>query len=74
MKKSVLLIGGEPITRKKVRVNICLDADLVAFYKAQAGGRGYQTRMNDALPANIRNQELESTLRRVIQEELAAKI
>ena len=47
-----------------------LDADVIAYYKAQAGGRGYQTLINDALRANIRNQELETTLRRVIREEL----
>lgn len=70
MSPAMLRIGGKQVERKKVRVNMYLDADLIAIYKAQAGGRGYQTLINEALRANIRNQELESTLRRIIREEI----
>ena len=70
MARAVFRHAGKVIERKKVRVNMYLDADVIAYYKAQAGGRGYQTLINDALRANIRNQELETTLRRVIREEL----
>jgi uncharacterized protein (DUF4415 family) len=48
-----------------------LDADLVAFFKAKAGGRGYQTLINETLRDSISGEELESLLRRVIREELA---
>ena len=70
MARAVFRHAGKVVERKKVRVNMYLDADVIAYYKAQAGGRGYQTLINDALRANIRNQELETTLRRVIREEL----
>jgi len=70
MARAVFRYAGKVVERKKVRVNMYLDADVIAYYKAQAGGRGYQTLINDALRANIRNQELETTLRRVIREEL----
>ena len=49
-----------------------LDAAIVAYFKAQAGERDYQTLINEALKANIRGHDLEAILRRVIREELAA--
>ena len=63
-------IGGKPVAKGKVRVNIFLDAEVVAYFKAKAGGRGYQTLINESLKANIRDHELETILRRVIREEL----
>ena len=71
MARAVLRIAGKTIERKKVRINMYLDADVIAFYKAQSGGRGYQTLINDALRSNIHHQEIETTLRRVIREELS---
>ena len=56
----------------KVRVNIFLDAGIVEYFKAQAGGRGYQTLINETLKENIRHKDLEAVLRRVIREELQA--
>jgi hypothetical protein len=47
-----------------------LDADVVEYFKAQAGGRGYQTLINEALKESIRAHDIESMLRRVIREEL----
>ncbi len=47
-------IGGKPIARGKVRVNIYLDAEIVAYFKAEAKGRGYQTLINETLKDSIR--------------------
>jgi uncharacterized protein (DUF4415 family) len=55
----------------KQRVSIMLDASVLAFYKAKAGGRGYQTLINQALLDAMRGQELESSLRKILREELA---
>jgi uncharacterized protein (DUF4415 family) len=59
----------------KVRLTIRLDEDIVEWFRQQvdlAGGGNYQTLMNRALSEYVsRNREpLESTLRRVIREEL----
>lgn len=72
MARVTLRIGGEPVPKGKVRVNMYLDAAIVAYFKAQAGGRGYQTLINEALKESIREQDLEATLRRVIREEMTA--
>ncbi len=71
MKHAVLRVGGKRVAKGKVRVNMLLDAEVVAYYKALAGGRGYQTLINDTLRANILAKDLESVLRRVIREELS---
>jgi hypothetical protein len=47
-----------------------LDADVAAYFKAQASGCGYQTLINDALRSSILADDLESVLRRVVREEL----
>ena len=57
-------------TGKKQRINIMLDAQIVAWFKAQAGDRGYQTLINETLKQAIRQNDLESALRRIIREEL----
>lgn len=64
-------ISRKPIPKEKVRVSMCLDADLVVFFKAKMGGRGHQTLINEALGNKIATEELERLLRRVIWEELA---
>lgn len=69
--QAVLRMGGEPVLKEKVRVNMYLDADLVAFFKTKAGGRGYQTLINETLRNSIGGEEIESLLRRIIREELA---
>ena len=61
--RSSFRVGGGPVSRRKVRVNIYLDAEIVAYFKAQAGGRGYQTLVNEALKENIRMKGIESLLR-----------
>ncbi|MCA9969905.1 MAG: BrnA antitoxin family protein [Anaerolineales bacterium] len=69
---AILRVGGKPLPKGKVRVNMYLDADLVAFFKAKAGSRGYQTLINEALRESISGEEFEDMLRRVIREELAS--
>lgn len=68
---AVARIAGKPVPEGKIRVNMYLDADIVAFFKTKAGGRGYQTLINDTLRKSIGSEDLESLLRRIIREELA---
>jgi len=62
-------VGLKPVG-KKLKINMTLDPDVVAWYKAKAGGRGYQTLMNAALREGMRGFEMAETLRQVIREEL----
>lgn len=55
---------------KKQKINITLDPDLIAWFKARAGGRGYQTLINAALREAMDRASLEETLRRIIREEM----
>ena len=54
----------------KQRVSIILDGSIIAFFKAKSGERGYQTLINQALHQAMAAEQIESTLRRVIREEL----
>ena len=54
----------------KQRLSIMLDGSTIAFFKAKAGERGYQTIINQALYEAMTGEQIESTLRRVIREEL----
>jgi uncharacterized protein (DUF4415 family) len=59
----------------KTRVTIRLDNSVLAWFRKQvadAGGGNYQALINDALVEHIarRREPLESTIRRVIREEL----
>ena len=56
----------------KKRVSIMLDGSIIAFFKAKAGERGYQTLINQALYQAMTGEQIEATLRRVIREELHA--
>ncbi|MEI7682580.1 MAG: BrnA antitoxin family protein [Betaproteobacteria bacterium] len=55
---------------RKQKINITLDPDVVAWFKQQAGGRGYQTLINATLREAMQKKTIEETLRRVIREEL----
>ena len=68
--QATLRIGGKPVPKNKVRVNIYLDAEVVEYFKTEAGGRGYQTLINETLKESIRAKGLETVLRRVIREEM----
>ena len=54
----------------KQRVNIYLDSAIVEHFKAEAGERGYQTLINEALKNSIQAKTIETTIRHVIQQEL----
>ena len=71
--KSVLRLGGKKVPKGKVRINILLDADIVAYYKTLSSGKGYQTLINETLKHNIFQHDLENILRQVIREELGHK-
>ncbi len=78
MAKANFRVGAKQVTReewvsavsKKQRISIMLDERIVAWFKAQAGDRGYQTLINETLKQAITNQDLESTLRRIVREEM----
>ncbi len=64
-----------PIPPGKTRVTIRLDETILSWFRQQvdeAGGGNYQALINGALLEHIarRREPLESTLRRVIREEL----
>jgi uncharacterized protein (DUF4415 family) len=63
--------------RGKIRLTMYLDLAVVEYFRSCAGGRGYQTLINEALKQAIEQERLEDVLRRVIREEsrpyLAAK-
>lgn len=82
LRRARLRVGGKPATREKFstevkarlgkqRVSIMLDTSVIEFFKAKAGARGYQTLINQALHQAMVGEEIETTLRRVIREELA---
>ena len=78
MARSSFRVGAKKVTReewlsavrKKQRISIMLDERIVAWFKTQAGDRGYQTLINETLKQAINNQDLENTLRRVVREEM----
>ena len=54
----------------KQRVNIFLDGAVIEHYKTKAGGRGYQTLINEALKRAIQANAIEEVVRNTIREEL----
>lgn len=65
----------DPLPAGKTRVTIRLDDDVLDWFREQvrsAGGGNYQTMINAVLRDYVgrQNEPLESTLRRVIREEL----
>ena len=56
----------------KTRITIMLDRDVIAAFRALAEdtGSGYQTAINQALREHLASDELETTLRRVVREEI----
>jgi uncharacterized protein (DUF4415 family) len=62
-----------PAAPGKTRITIRLDNEVIAWFKRQvneAGGGNYQSLINEALKGYVKQRGLESTLRRVIREEL----
>jgi len=80
MKKQYDFSHGErgavvPVPAGKTHVTIPLDNDVLEWFRSQVhemGGGNYQTLINTALRAYIRQRKepLEETLRRVIREEM----
>jgi uncharacterized protein (DUF4415 family) len=79
--RAKLRVAGKDVNREefvaalqekpvKQRVSIMLDASIIAYFKAKAGERGYQTLINQALHQAMEGEQIEATLRRVIREEL----
>jgi uncharacterized protein (DUF4415 family) len=56
----------------KTRITINLDDAVLQAYKARAGGRGYQTLINDTLRRELQLDAVKQALREVIREELHA--
>ena len=54
----------------KTRITINLDDAVLQAYKARAGGRGYQTLINETLRRGLVADAVKEALREVIREEL----
>ncbi|NOS73997.1 MAG: CopG family transcriptional regulator, partial [Methyloglobulus sp.] len=55
----------------KQRITIMLDEAIVKAYKAKAGGRGYQTLINETLRRGLEADSVKEALREVLREERA---
>lgn len=53
----------------KQRITIMLDTAVVNAYKAKAGGRGYQTLINETLRRGLLADSVKEALREVLREE-----
>ena len=54
----------------KRRINIFLDSATLEYFKDKAGGRGYQTLINETLKQAMQTESLETVVRKTIREEL----
>jgi uncharacterized protein (DUF4415 family) len=61
--------ADEGAPRGKTRLTMYLDVTVVEYFRTRAGGRGYQTLINETLRRAIEQENLENVLRRVIREE-----
>ena len=70
--RATFRVGGKPVIKSKIRVNLLLDAEVLAYFKAQSRplGKNYQAVINDALKESILSRDLEAALRQIIREEL----
>jgi uncharacterized protein (DUF4415 family) len=74
------VVPEPPLEKGKVKITIRLDEDLIDHFGALAdaseGKAGYQTLINAALREYVEGKtpKFEDTLRRIIREELAAKL
>jgi len=67
--RATFRVGLKSAPRKQ-RITISLDTNLIEYFKAKAGERGYQVLINETLRQAKEHEDLEDTLRRVIREEL----
>lgn len=70
MARAKLRVGGKIVTKNKIRVSMYLDDEIIAYFRARAGKRGYQTLINETLRESMRQNQIEEMLRRIIREEL----
>jgi len=61
--------GGTVLPAKR-RINIFLDSATLEYFKAKAGGRGYQTLINETLKQAMQAENLEAVVRKTIREEM----
>jgi uncharacterized protein (DUF4415 family) len=61
--------GGSVLPAKR-RINIFLDSATLEYFKAKAGGRGYQTLINETLKQAMQTENLEAVVRKTIREEM----
>ena len=61
--------GGAVLPAKR-RINIFLDSATLEYFKSKAGGRGYQTLINETLKHAMQAGSLEAVIRKTIREEL----
>lgn len=54
----------------KRRINIFLDNATLEYFKTKAGGRGYQTLINETLKQAMQAENLEAVVRKTIREEM----
>ena len=54
----------------KQRINIFIDSATLEHFKNKAGGRGYQTLINETLKQAMQADSLENVVRETIREEL----
>ena len=74
------IAGGRLVLRKrgasgavmpgKRRINIFLDNTTLEYFKTKAGGRGYQTLINETLKQAMQAENLETVVRKTIREEM----
>ena len=69
LNRATFRVGLKPVPRKQ-RITISLDTNLIEYFKAKAGERGYQVLIKETLRQAKEHEDLEDTLRRVIREEL----
>lgn len=69
LSRAVFRVGLKPLPRKQ-RVTMLLDSAVVEHFRARAGGRGYQTLINEALRRSVEQSDIDERLRGVIREEL----
>jgi uncharacterized protein (DUF4415 family) len=86
LKRAKYLVAGKEVTKAewqkaareqlaatlgKKRISIMLDGAIIAYFKAAAGERGYQTLINDALRKAIAGEQMVDEVRHAVREELA---
>ena len=61
------------VLQPKKRVTLYLDVSVIEHFKRMAGERGYQTLINETLSSALTQADIETTIRKVIREELKGK-